>query len=130
VELGLSAGLTGGRSQGWETGATLPSPVQVLNGEAPAHNEPVQRRRAPGHGLLTPAPNTLVVQQAMAETTGGTFPGLKSRLLFRPLGMAGSSFAQPSADDRTLATGHLQDASPLKREIPGGVASGRQPDRG
>ena len=73
----------------------LPSVLDILSGQPAAETRPVVVNRLPGTGFQYSGGGYLVVQQALMDATGQDFTVLTERLLFRPLGMRGASFAQP-----------------------------------
>ncbi|NVO31633.1 serine hydrolase domain-containing protein [Hymenobacter lapidiphilus] len=73
----------------------LPSVVDILSGQPAAETRPVVVNREPGTGFNYSGGGYLVAQLAMTDATRQDFTALTERLLFRPLGMRNTTFAQP-----------------------------------
>ena len=93
---------------GYEPGKPVPTPVQVLNGEAPATNAPVRVEAPPGKAFDYSGGGYQIVQQAMTDASGADFATLLKKQLFDPVRMARSSFVQvgPDAAPRDYAYGY------------------------
>ena len=91
---------TGGTSQsayfGFVPGPRpLPSVVDILSGQPAAETRPVVVNQDPGSGFRYSGGGYLVAQLALMDVSGQDFATLADELLFRPLGMSNSTFAQP-----------------------------------
>ena len=100
VTLRLLLGHQGGTSQSAYFGfvpsaRALPSVVDILSGQPNADTRAVGVNRLPGSGFQYSGGGYLVAQLAMMDATGQDFAALTGRLLFRPLGMGSSTYAQP-----------------------------------
>ena len=73
----------------------LPSVVDILSGQPQAETRPVVVNREPGTGFQYSGGGYLVAQLAMMDATGQAFAPLTEALLFRPLKMESTTFAQP-----------------------------------
>jgi CubicO group peptidase (beta-lactamase class C family) len=113
-----TGGLTVHGFAGYAAGAALPTPIQILDGVAPANNAPIRVDQRPGTSWRYSGGGFVVAQQLMTDVTGETFPALAQRLVLLPLGMNRSSFAQPLPRARAAdaALGFRGDGSP----VPGG----------
>jgi CubicO group peptidase (beta-lactamase class C family) len=90
-----SAGLTVHGFPGYGGDATVPTVVQILNGETPANTATVRVDIEPGSRWRYSGGGMTVMQLLMSDVTGEPFPGLMRRLVLDPLGMAASTFEQP-----------------------------------
>lgn len=93
---------------GYESGKPLPTNIQILNGQAPAVNKPVQLELKPGTKWSYSGGGYQVVQQLLTEEQKTAFPRLMQMLLFTPLKMRASTFEQlaPDRAPLTYATAH------------------------
>ena len=73
----------------------LPSVVDILSGQPAAETRPVVVNRLPGTGFQYSGGGYLVAQLAMTDAAGQAFAPLTDALLFRPLRMRSTTFAQP-----------------------------------
>lgn len=108
--LSHSAGVTvHGFSPGYRVGAPLPSLVQILDGQAPANNQPVRVDQVPGAKWRYSGGGYLIMQQLAMDATGRDFDGYMQESVLRPLGMDASTFAQPlpKAWEERAATGYV-----------------------
>lgn len=106
--LSHSAGLNVHGFPGYATDAPMPTVVQVLNGEKPANTAPVRVDMAPGSKWRYSGGGYTVMQLLMTDVTGKPFPELMHETVLKPLGMAASTFTQPSlaANTGANASGH------------------------
>lgn len=100
---------------GYEPGKPLPSSVQILSGEPPATNPPIQVEAPPGKAFDYSGGGYQIVQQMIADASGSDFSRFVHAQLFKPLRMSASSFeqARPSSAARDYAVGHDRDGVPL-----------------
>ena len=96
---------------GYEPGAAVPSITQALNGEPPATTPPVRvknRGGTQGYG----GSGYAVLQQLLIDISEKPFPELMHEIVFLPLGMNRSTFAQnPAPAD--IARGHHAGGEPV-----------------
>ncbi len=116
--LSHSAGLTVHGFAGYPAGATIPSLVQILDGQAPANSAPVRVDQVPGSQWRYSGGGYLVMQQMIIDITGEPFADYMEEIVFRPLGMSSSTFVQPLPESlvRRAATGF---ASAPRRPVGG-----------
>lgn len=116
--LSHTAGFTPAGFLGYRVGESVPSLVDVLMGNPGVNTEPAQVVGIPGLTFRYSGAGTCVVQLVLEDVTGLPFEELAQSLIFRPLGMANSTFAQPLPESRRYqaATGHRTGGLP----IPGG----------
>jgi hypothetical protein len=116
--LSHSAGVTVSGFPGYEAGTPLPSVAQVLNGEAPANNQPIRVDMVPGTAVRYSGGGYTIAQFAATEVAGTPFAKLVHDTVLRPFGMRHSTFGQPLTP-RLLpqaATPYRENGSP----VPGG----------
>ncbi|MCG8914449.1 amino acid adenylation domain-containing protein [Actinokineospora sp. PR83] len=118
--LGHRSGLRPTSGAGYPAGA-VPTLLDLLEGRAPAQNDPVVRDLEPGHGVRQANVHYLVLQQLLEDLTGRPFAELMAELVLNPLGMVDSGFDQEDPPG-TPAVGHDAAGVPL----PGGWL--RRPD--
>ncbi|WP_240041219.1 serine hydrolase [Paenibacillus ginsengarvi] len=94
--LSHSAGLTVHGFPGYERTEQLPSLVQILNGQPPAHTPPVRVNLVPGVQFRYSGGGTTVAQLLVQELCEGkSFPDLMEQFILAPAGLANSTYAQP-----------------------------------
>ncbi|HUE96718.1 MAG TPA: serine hydrolase [Longimicrobiaceae bacterium] len=81
----------------WEDVPTVP---QVLDGAPPANTEPVRVDLLPGSRVRYSGGGTTILQLAMTDATGESFPALLDRLVLEPAGMTRSTYENPLPDSR------------------------------
>lgn len=113
--LSHTAGLTVHGFPGYRAEDTLPTVVQVLNGEAPANTEAVRVDIQPGSRWRYSGGGITVAQLLMSDATGEPFPALMDRLVLGPLGMDHSTYEQPLGEVRAAraASAHGTDGQPI-----------------
>ena len=103
------AGLTvRGFSPGYQVGAPLPSLVQILDGQPPAHSAAVRVDQVPGSQFRYSGGGYVVLEQMMNDVTGKPFADYMKDTVLDPFGMSSSTFAQPlpQSEARRAATGY------------------------
>ena len=90
-----TAGLTVHGFPGYERGDTVPSLVEVLNGQAPANTPAVYPDTIPGTLWRYSGGGYTVMQLMMEEVTGKSFDRLMEERLLAPLDMEQSTYTQP-----------------------------------
>lgn len=98
--LSHTAGLTVHGFPGYALDETVPTLVQVLNGEKPANTEPIRVDFVPGTKWSYSGGGTLIAQQLMIDVTGKSFPQLMQEIVFDKIGMHDSTYEQPLPPDR------------------------------
>jgi CubicO group peptidase (beta-lactamase class C family) len=106
--LSHTAGLNVHGFPGYRAGSALPTPVQILNGQAPANTEAVRSTLAAGAEWRYSGGGYVVAQVALQDVSGRSFAELAEREIFRPIGMRHSAYAQPLSGSisRNAASGH------------------------
>ncbi|MFF2045926.1 serine hydrolase, partial [Kitasatospora sp. NPDC058170] len=95
-------------SDGYRPLDPVPTVLDVLNGRAPARTPALAAAEVPGRVFRQNSLNFSVLQQAMTDITGESYPDLARRLVFEPLAMADSGYAAllPDEAGRHYARGH------------------------
>jgi CubicO group peptidase (beta-lactamase class C family) len=116
--LSHTAGLTVPAFRGYSRNEPLPTLTQCLDAQPPACGEPVRVCRPPGEAFRYSGGGYGILEQILVDCTGQSFPELMERRVFRPLGLARSTFRQPSLSNgcQSVARGHRADGT----GIPGG----------
>ncbi len=88
----------------------------MLDGAAPANNQPVRVQLKPGYAFRYSGGGYSVVQQLMCDVTGERFVELMRREVLAPAGMTHSTYEQPLPDDLAsqVAVGHHKQLKPLE----------------
>lgn len=93
--LAHTSGITPIGFPGYAPDAMIPSPQQILNGEAPANTPAASVLTAPGESMQYSGPAYTIVQVAMTDTAGVAFPDVMRTSVLAPLNMNSSSFQEP-----------------------------------
>jgi CubicO group peptidase (beta-lactamase class C family) len=115
-----TAAMTVPSFHGYTAAEPLPTVVQILDGVGPAQTDPVRVDAVPGSLVRYSGGGITVEQLVLTDATGEDFTRLTREMLFDPLGMADSTFAQtppPPAAERLAfahdATGAIIDRGHL-----------------
>ena len=96
--LSHSAGFNvNGFGRGYAVAGKVPTLTQVLDGEAPANNEPVRVVATPGAAMEFSAGGITVLQQLVVDVTGRKYEDYLRETVLMPVGMTRASFDQPTA---------------------------------
>jgi CubicO group peptidase (beta-lactamase class C family) len=90
-----TAGLTVHGFPGYDVNATMPTLVQIFNGEKPANTAPIRVDILPGTKEVYSGGGVTIEQQLMMDVTGKAFPALMRELVLDKIGMTDSSYEQP-----------------------------------
>ena len=114
--LSHTAGTTVHGFPGYAVGESVPSIVQILNGQSPANTPPVLVDLTPGTKGRYSGGGTTIVQLMMVDQLKKPFPQIMNETVLRPLGLAHSTYDQPLAPDRAAlaAGGTYADGSPVQ----------------
>jgi len=112
--LSHTAGTTVHGFGGMPPGSLLPSVIDTLEGRPPALNGPVRVDRRPGEVERYSGGGTMIVQLVLEELAGKAFTELARELVFDPLGMDRTTFANPLPErlQSNAAVGH-EDGAPI-----------------
>ncbi len=115
--LSHTAGLTVHGFGGYANGRAIPTVVQILNGEKPANSPPVVSDTVPGTRSQYSGGGYVVMQQAITDVTGETFPAFMQKTVLTPLGMTHSTYEQPLPESRqtNVSVAHFGNG----KKIPG-----------
>ena len=92
---------------------TIPTLLQILNGEKPANSPPIRVVEVPGIKESYSGGGFEVLQLLLQEVTGKSFPALMNDLVIGPAGMRRSAFSLriPAALAGNFAAGYVADGS-------------------
>lgn len=85
---------------GYHPKESLPTVVQILNGEKPSNTGRVLMERPPYSAFKYSGGGVTIVQLAATDTTGRPFAELMKSLVLDPIGMTSSGFDQPLSPER------------------------------
>jgi CubicO group peptidase (beta-lactamase class C family) len=90
-----NAGLTVHGFRGYARGEEVPTAVQVLDGEAPANSDAILPDTLPGAIYRYSGGGYTVMQKAMEDITGKSFPAIMQDRVLSVIGMENSTYEQP-----------------------------------
>jgi CubicO group peptidase (beta-lactamase class C family) len=99
-----SAGLTVHGFPGYDVNESVPTLVQILNGEKPANTAPIRVDFVPGTRVRYSGGGVTIEQQLMMDVTSNPFPLLMREIVLDKLGMTDSSYEQPLPPSRAAMT--------------------------
>ena len=107
------AGLTVHGFPGYEAGVAVPTVPQVLDGTPPANTPMVRVDKKPGESFRYSGGGYTIMQLAMTDVSGESFPVLTDRLVLKPAGMTRSSYVNPllMTNRTNAATAHHRDGT-------------------
>lgn len=114
--LSHSAGLNVHGFGGYERGLPLPTVVQILNGEKPANSPAVKSMFEPGKRYEYSGGGTTITQMIVMDITHMPYADYMKNAVLKPLGMSGSTYAQPpyDVDQSLLAVAYNSAGKPIK----------------
>lgn len=114
--LSHTAGTTVHGFPGYPVGRARPTLAQVLRGESPANTPAVRVNLIPGTHFRYSGGGTTVVQQVLQDVLRAPFADLMRELVFEPLDLRRSTFAQPlpRAWWANAAHGHRPGGLPIQ----------------
>ncbi len=114
--LSHSAGLTVHGFAGYASDETVPSVVQILNGEKPANSDPIRVDTLPSTIWRYSGGGFVIMQTLLSDVTGKPFPQIMSELVLKPAGMTHSTYEQPLPKNRQpeSATPYRPNGEPVK----------------
>jgi CubicO group peptidase (beta-lactamase class C family) len=116
--LSHSAGLGVHGFPGYESGARVPTLVQILNGEAPANTAAIRVESVPGSEWRYSGGGYVVLQQLLSDVTGKAFPDLARELVLAPLRMEHSGYENPPTPACAAAAARAHRSGGA--QVPGG----------
>lgn len=107
------AGLTVHGFPGYAAAAPVPTVPQVLDGTPPANTAAVRVNKRPGESWRYSGGGYTIMQLAMMDVSGESFPALTDALVLKPAGMMRSSYVNPlpPANRANAATAHRRDGA-------------------
>ncbi len=113
--LSHSAGLTVHGFPGYAAGEVVPDLVQILNGVKPANTEPIRVDVLPGSIWRYSGGGYTIMQLAMTDVTGKSFPEIMRDTVLSKAGMRDSTYQNPlpSKLSGIAATGYRRDGTPI-----------------
>jgi CubicO group peptidase (beta-lactamase class C family) len=114
--LSHSAGLTIHGFPGYASDETVPTVVQILDGQKPANTEAIRVDVIPGTLWRYSGGGYVILQTLMSDVTGEPFPKIMHDLVLQPAGMTHSTYEQPLPKSRAAeaATPYRADGEPVK----------------
>lgn len=113
--LAHAAGFNNSGFESYAVGDSIPTLLQILDGQRPANTPPVRVVYVPGSKDEYSGGGYLVLQQLMMDVSNKSFPKLMQDLLFSPLKMTSSTFEQPLPKLlQTKAARGNQSGAPVK----------------
>ncbi len=113
--LAHTSGVTAGGFTGYERDAPLPNVIQILNGGAPANNQPASQTGQADDAVNYSGLGYSMVQLALMDQLHKPFNEIVANSVFKPIGMKDSTFEQKLADAiaATVARGHQSSGAVL-----------------
>ena len=95
---------------------TVPTLVQVLNGEKPANTPPIRIEAAPGDHWQYSGGGFTIMQQMLLDVAKEPYPKLMHDTVLAPIGMTHSTYEQPlpAAMESDAATPYRGDGKPVE----------------
>ena len=90
-----SAGLTVHGFPGYDVNDSMPTLVQIFNGEKPANTASIRVDLVPGTQVRYSGGGVTIEQQLMMDVTSKPFPALMREIVLDKIGMTDSSYEQP-----------------------------------
>ncbi|PSL34523.1 serine hydrolase domain-containing protein [Chitinophaga ginsengisoli] len=114
--LSHTAGLTVHGFDGYEKGDTIPTLIQILNGEKPANNKAIRSMYEPSLKSEYSGGGTTISQLILQDVTGQPYDTYMWNNVLNPMGMNNSFYAQPPPADKEnlLAKGYYNDGKEVK----------------
>jgi CubicO group peptidase (beta-lactamase class C family) len=113
--LSHTAGLSVHGFGGYTPGDSLPSVIQILNGQRPANSPAVRSEFAPGLRFQYSGGGTTITQLMITDLTGEPYDLYQWQQILQPMGMTSSFYSQPppAAKLNWLATAYYDDQKPV-----------------
>jgi CubicO group peptidase (beta-lactamase class C family) len=110
-----SAGMTVSGFPGYASTDSVPTTVQVLNGEKPANTAPVRVDIEPGKIMRYSGGGFTIMQLLVGDITGKPFPQVMREFVLDPVGMSASTYEQPlPAMSKRAARAYQRSGDPVK----------------
>lgn len=114
--LSHTAGLTVHGFAGYTPGDSIPTLPEIFDGKHPANSAAVRSMMQPGLRSEYSGGGITVSQQLLMDVTKQAYDVYMQQQVLNPLGMSGSSYAQPPAKDKQkyLSAGYYSDGKEVK----------------
>jgi CubicO group peptidase (beta-lactamase class C family) len=110
--LSHTAGLSVHGFRGYESSDTIPTLLQILNGERPANSPAIRSLFEPSKKFQYSGGGTTITQLLLTDITGMRYEEYMKKNVLDPLGMTNSFYNQPPpAGTKNLATGYYSGNS-------------------
>ena len=116
--LSHTGGLTVHGFPGYSPDLTVPTLIQVLNGEPPANTAPIRVDKVPEQSFRYSGGGYCIMQQMLIDIEGKPFPQIMKEKVLHPLEMNNSTYDQPLTGEqlKMAASGYLPDGTMTKGE--------------
>ncbi|MGF7041613.1 serine hydrolase [Mucilaginibacter lappiensis] len=113
--LSHTAGLNMPGFPGYQQGKSLPTIVQILDGQKPANTPAIRSKYAPGIRSEYSGGGIIISQLIVMDVTHQAYADYMKKAVLDPLGMKSSTFIQPPTDIKPdlLATGYGLNNKPI-----------------
>lgn len=110
-----SAGLPAQVFPGYLQRKPVPSLLQILDGEVPAENQPVEMEYVPESRVRYSESGFVILQKLLTDLERKPFSAIMKEVVLDPAGMMNSTFECPLPSGLILraATGHLREGRPV-----------------
>jgi CubicO group peptidase (beta-lactamase class C family) len=113
--LSHTAGLSTGGFKGYTRTYILPTINEILDGKLPANSEAVRPVLVPGTQSQYSGGGILVTQKILLDNVTSNYTALLNKTVLQPLGMTGSTFAQPlPANYKDFAVAYDSNRKPFE----------------
>ncbi len=114
--LSHTAGLTVHGFDGYAKGETIPTLIQILNGEKPANNRAIRSMYEPSRRSEYSGGGVTISQLILQDVTGQPYDTYMRNNVLSPMGMSNSFYTQPppAGKGNLLATGYYNDGQAVK----------------
>ena len=114
--LSHTAGLTIHGFPGYEQGDTIPTLLQILDGEKPANTQAVRSMTEPGTAVIYSGGGVTITQLLVTDITKEPYDLFMQKNVLDPLGMKNSFYTQPppASKMKLLATGYKADGKEVR----------------
>jgi CubicO group peptidase (beta-lactamase class C family) len=114
--LSHTAGLTVHGFDGYEKGDTIPTLIQILNGNKPANSKAIRSMYEPSFRHQYSGGGTTISQLILQDVTGQPYDAYMWKNVLSPMGMTHSFYTQPppANKENLLATGYYNDGKEVK----------------
>ena len=114
--LSHTAGLTVHGFGGYEKGDTIPTILQILNGESPANSKAIRSMYEPSLRYQYSGGGTTISQLILQDVTDQPYDKYMWNNVLNPMGMSNSSYTQPPSayKENLLATAYHNDGAAVK----------------